>query len=220
MVRVRQVIAAGQAPELRYANIGAEALATELGRAEIKPPSRATINRLLQRHQLVRPKQRKNKKRKLPDDYPWPWVRTANDLHLFDFVSRSIRGEGRFYGFHLLDHARRWPYVRAETPKSAEKVVAPAYLDKNGQALPDDAPAEQIAESVYDVPIRQGILFQPHPAFAAFTAVAAIEIPSPTPYASIGRGANKRGAAVPTIAAAAATISPPSTTAEKYSALL
>lgn len=122
VVRVRQVITSGQAPELRYANIGAEALATELARAEIKPPSRATINRILQRHQLVRPKQRKNKKRKLPDDYPWPCVRIANDLHLFDFVSRSIRGEGRFYGFHLLDHARRWPYLRAETPKSAEKV--------------------------------------------------------------------------------------------------
>jgi len=122
VVRVRQVITSGQEPELRYANMGADALAPELERAEIKPPSRATINRILQRHQLVRPKQRKNKKRKLPDDYPWPCVQTANDLHLFDFVSRSIRGEGRFYGFHLLDQARRWPYVRAETPKSAEKV--------------------------------------------------------------------------------------------------
>jgi transposase InsO family protein len=107
---------------LRYANIGADALAPELKRAEIKPPSRATINRILQRHQLVRPKPRKNKKRKLPDDYPWPCVQSANDLHLFDFVSRSIRGEGRFYGFHLLDQARRWPHVRAETPKNAEKV--------------------------------------------------------------------------------------------------
>jgi ABC-type transport system substrate-binding protein len=51
-------------------------------------------------------------------------------------------------------------------PKSAEKVVTPHYLDKNGQPFPDDAPAEQIAESVYDVPIKKGILFQPHPAFA------------------------------------------------------
>jgi ABC-type transport system substrate-binding protein len=51
-------------------------------------------------------------------------------------------------------------------PKSAERVVAPSYLDKNGQKLPDDAPAEQIAESVYDVPIKRGILYQPHPAFA------------------------------------------------------
>ena len=51
-------------------------------------------------------------------------------------------------------------------PKSAERVVSPIYLDKEGRRLPDDAPAEQIAESVYDVPIKRGILFQPHPAFA------------------------------------------------------
>lgn len=122
VVRVRQIITSGQEPELRYANIGADALAPELERAEIKPPSRATINRILQRHQLVRPKPRKNKKRHLPDDYPWPCVQKANELHLFDFVSRSIRGEGRFYGFHLLDQAPRWPYVRAETPKNTETV--------------------------------------------------------------------------------------------------
>jgi ABC-type transport system substrate-binding protein len=64
------------------------------------------------------------------------------------------------YGYHYFKR----PFELV--PKSAEKVVAPYYLDKNGSRLPDDAPAEQIAESVYDVPIRKGILFQPHPAFA------------------------------------------------------
>jgi ABC-type transport system substrate-binding protein len=64
------------------------------------------------------------------------------------------------YGYHYLKR----PFELV--PKSAEKVVTPHYLDKNGQPLPDDAPAEQIAESVYDVPIKKGILFQPHPAFA------------------------------------------------------
>jgi ABC-type transport system substrate-binding protein len=64
------------------------------------------------------------------------------------------------YGYHYLKR----PFELV--PKSAEKVVAPHYLDKAGQPLPDDAPAEQIAESVYDVPIKKGILYQPHPAFA------------------------------------------------------
>ena len=32
--------------------------------------------------------------------------------------------------------------------------------------LPGDPPAEQVAESIYDVQIRPGILYQPHPAFA------------------------------------------------------
>jgi ABC-type transport system substrate-binding protein len=64
------------------------------------------------------------------------------------------------YGYHYLKR----PFELV--PKSAERVVAPRYLDKNGSPLPDDAPAEQIAESVYDVPIKKGILYQPHPAFA------------------------------------------------------
>lgn len=64
------------------------------------------------------------------------------------------------YGYHYLKR----PYVLV--PKSAAEVARPRYLDKNGQPLPDDAPADQVAESVYDVPIKKGVLFQPHPAFA------------------------------------------------------
>ncbi|MFY9510656.1 MAG: ABC transporter substrate-binding protein [Rubrivivax sp.] len=64
------------------------------------------------------------------------------------------------YGYHYLKR----PYELI--PKSAAAVAKPHYVDKNGQPLPDDAPAEQIAESVYDVPIRPGTMYQPHPAFA------------------------------------------------------
>ncbi len=64
------------------------------------------------------------------------------------------------YGYHYLKR----PYQLV--PKSAAAVVTPRYLDKNGQTLPQDAPGEVIAESVYDVPIRPGMRFQPHPAFA------------------------------------------------------
>jgi hypothetical protein len=122
IVRLRRTIISGDDPELRYANMGADALASELEHAKIKPPHRATIHRILKRHDLVKPHQRKNKKRKLPDDYPWPCVQNPNDLHLLDFVMRSIQGEGRIYGFNLLDQARRWPFLRAETPKSADNV--------------------------------------------------------------------------------------------------
>lgn len=64
------------------------------------------------------------------------------------------------YGYHYLKR----PYVLV--PKTAVEVVKPYYLDKNGQRLPDDALPEQIAESVYDVRIKNGILYAPHPAFA------------------------------------------------------
>lgn len=64
------------------------------------------------------------------------------------------------YGYHYLKR----PFELV--PKTAAQVVTPTYLDKNGQKLPDDAPSDQIAESVYDVPIKPGVMYQPHPAFA------------------------------------------------------
>ncbi|HZE92492.1 MAG TPA: ABC transporter substrate-binding protein, partial [Rhizobacter sp.] len=51
-------------------------------------------------------------------------------------------------------------------PKTAAEVVKPRYIDKDGQPLADDAPGEQVVESIYDIPIKPGILYQPHPAFA------------------------------------------------------
>ena len=51
-------------------------------------------------------------------------------------------------------------------PKTAVDLPHPRYLDKDGKPLPGDAPGELIAESVYDIRIKPGILFQPHPAFA------------------------------------------------------
>ena len=64
------------------------------------------------------------------------------------------------YGYHYLKR----PYELI--PKAAAAVVKPYYLDKAGARLPDEAPAEAIAESVYDVPIKPGIRYAPHPAFA------------------------------------------------------
>jgi ABC-type transport system substrate-binding protein len=64
------------------------------------------------------------------------------------------------YGYHYLKR----PYELI--PKVATQVVAPVFVDANGQRLPDDAPADRIAESVYDIPIQHGVMYQPHPAFA------------------------------------------------------
>lgn len=51
-------------------------------------------------------------------------------------------------------------------PRAAAEVVTPVLLDRAGRVLPPDAPGEQVAQSVYDIPIRPGLRYQPHPAFA------------------------------------------------------
>lgn len=122
IVRLRKVITSGEDPQLRYGNLGADALAVELERAGISPPSRATINRVLKRHDLLQPRPRRKAKRKLPDDYPWPCVSQPNHVHLLDFVSRVMVGGSRVYGCNLLDQARRWPYLDAILSKTAGAV--------------------------------------------------------------------------------------------------
>jgi len=64
------------------------------------------------------------------------------------------------YGYHYLKR----PYELV--PRAAEAIATPRYYDKDGRELPADAPGETIAESVYDIRLRKGILFAPHPAFA------------------------------------------------------
>jgi len=64
------------------------------------------------------------------------------------------------YGYHYL--LRPFTLV----PKLAEAVAEPVYLDRQGRRLPADAPGDAVAESVYDIRIKPGVLYQPHPAFA------------------------------------------------------
>ncbi len=51
-------------------------------------------------------------------------------------------------------------------PWARRRYRAPVYLDTSGRRLPDSAPAERVAFSVYDIRIRHGVMYQPHPAFA------------------------------------------------------
>ena len=64
------------------------------------------------------------------------------------------------YGYHYLKRPIEL------MPKSAQQVVKPRYIGKAGEPLGEDAPADAVAESIYEVTIKPGILYQPHPAFA------------------------------------------------------
>jgi ABC-type transport system substrate-binding protein len=64
------------------------------------------------------------------------------------------------YGYH---HLKR-PYQLI--PRAAAALAKPYYLDAQGKRLPDDAPDAQIAEAVYDISIKPGVKWSPHPAFA------------------------------------------------------
>lgn len=63
-------------------------------------------------------------------------------------------------GYHYLKR----PYTQVGL--TAVDVPLPHFLDKDGKPLPDNAPDEQVATSVYTIKIKPNLKYQPHPAFA------------------------------------------------------
>jgi ABC-type transport system substrate-binding protein len=61
-------------------------------------------------------------------------------------------------------HYLKRPYTLV--PLSAAQMPRPQYLDGRGRKLSGNADPKRIAFSVYDIHIKPGIRYQPHPAFA------------------------------------------------------
>lgn len=80
------------------------------------------------------------------------------------YVENEYALIAQIYEPPLQYHYLRRPYTLM--PLAARAVPRPVYLDKAGRQLPEHAAAADIAYSVYDVAIRPGIRYQPHPAFA------------------------------------------------------
>ena len=80
------------------------------------------------------------------------------------YSSNEAEFTGQIYEPPLQYHFLKRPYTLI--PLTAESVPKPRYLDASGHELPADAPSSSIAESVYEIRIRPGIRYQPHPAFA------------------------------------------------------
>ncbi|MCP4125561.1 MAG: peptide ABC transporter substrate-binding protein [Gammaproteobacteria bacterium] len=72
---------------------------------------------------------------------------------------------GQIYEPLLQYHYLKRPYQLV--PLAAEQVPVPRYLDAAGAVLPEDAGEKDIATSEYEIRVRKGVRYQPHPAFAA-----------------------------------------------------
>ncbi|MDM9558214.1 ABC transporter substrate-binding protein [Bordetella petrii] len=83
--------------------------------------------------------------------------------------ARSYSTDETPYTYNIYEPLYGYQYLKRPyelVPRAAAAVAQPRYLDAQGRVLPQDAPGQQVAESVYDIQIRPGIRFQPHPAFA------------------------------------------------------
>ncbi len=80
------------------------------------------------------------------------------------YASNEVIFIGQIYEPPLQYHYLDRPYRLI--PLTTQEIPHPKYLDRSGQELPEDAPADRIAYSVYEIHIEPGIYYQPHPAFA------------------------------------------------------
>ena len=80
------------------------------------------------------------------------------------YSSDEYRFIQQIYEPPLQYHYLKRPYELI--PLTAEAVPQPRYFDASGKELPQGASAASVARAVYEIRIRPGIMFQPHPCFA------------------------------------------------------
>ena len=81
----------------------------------------------------------------------------------------SYSNDEAVFTFQIYEPLYQYHYLKRPYElmgRAAEEVARPHYFDASGNALPDDAPGERVAQTVYGIKIRHGIKFAPHPAFA------------------------------------------------------
>lgn len=80
------------------------------------------------------------------------------------YTEDEITFTAQIYEPPLQYHYLKRPYELI--PATLTSVPAPRFLNRHGRELPADAAVEEIVESVYELKLKPGIRFQPHPAFA------------------------------------------------------
>ncbi len=80
------------------------------------------------------------------------------------YSSNEATFTGQIYEPPLQYHYLKRPYELI--PLTATEVPVATYLGADGQVLPENTSSDNIAWSIYDIHIKTGIMYQPHPAFA------------------------------------------------------
>ncbi|MSQ58292.1 MAG: peptide ABC transporter substrate-binding protein [Betaproteobacteria bacterium] len=112
-----------------------------------------------------------------PWNNPYPAVESGQNIFYSTFSERPKHLDpvqsyseneylfiAQIYTPPLQYHYLKRPYELI--PFAAESVPQPRYFDINDRELPKDASARDIAYSLYEIKIKPGMHYQPHPAFA------------------------------------------------------
>jgi len=123
VLRIRGELVAHRTRRTAFAGRGADAIRWELEQRGVRhPPSRRSIERILQRHGCTRREPRRHRGRGRP--CPAPRAQAVGDVQQSDLVGprhlRGPRGVTRFFAFHTLDYVSRAAATSYYADKSAE----------------------------------------------------------------------------------------------------
>jgi oligopeptide transport system substrate-binding protein len=112
-----------------------------------------------------------------PWNYPYPAAEAGANVLYSSFAERpkhldpvqsyssnEISFTAQIYEPPLQYHYFKRPYTLI--PGSAEAVPQPRYFDAQDRELPATAAGKEIAYTIYEIKIKPGVKYQPHPAFA------------------------------------------------------
>jgi hypothetical protein len=99
IISVRQTLEAAATAETKYGLIGPRAIQSALEQLQIAPPSIATIQRILQAHDLTHPLGAGQ----TAAYYPWPKAWCVNAIQATDIITRHVRGGEEIQNFHTID---------------------------------------------------------------------------------------------------------------------
>jgi ABC-type transport system substrate-binding protein len=107
---------------------------------------------------------------------PYPKAESGGNVYYTNFTDRlkhldpavSFASDESEITYQIYEMPVAYDYLKRPyqlVPQLAESVPAARYFDEGGRELPADADPKRVAYSLYDIRIRRGIRFQPHPAF-------------------------------------------------------
>jgi oligopeptide transport system substrate-binding protein len=112
-----------------------------------------------------------------PANNPYPVADRGKNIYYSSFAERpkhldpvqsyssnEITFTAQIYESPLQYHYLKRPYTLI--PSVADQVPQPHYLDAHGRRLAMNTAAANIAFTVYEIKVKRGVKYQPHPAFA------------------------------------------------------
>lgn len=121
---------------------------------------------------------------------PYPAAESGQNILYTAFTDRpkhldpvqSYTEDEATFNYQIYEPPLQYHYLKrpyALIPGAAARMPKVTRVGRDGQILDDDAPNDAVDYTLYEVSLRQGVLYQPHPAFATWTDGSPAYIPMP-----------------------------------------